>query len=98
MNKIQIDITVAENIIKFCEDRQVYDKLSAYGDFYYKLKQAVREFDEPKDRITFPDQFRLSESRQTKEWLSFLDQEFKKAIYQKFTHVIKVNDQFNHRR
>ena len=39
--KILIDLSVVENIIKYCEDKQVYDKLGAYGDFYYKAKKAV---------------------------------------------------------
>lgn len=29
---------IIKNIIKYCEDNQIYDKLSNYGDFYYKLK------------------------------------------------------------
>ena len=26
------------NICRYCEDKEIYDKLSSYGDFYYKAK------------------------------------------------------------
>lgn len=32
--------SIVDNILRYCEDKQVYDKLGAYGDFYYKLKKA----------------------------------------------------------
>ena len=32
--------SIVNGILRFCEDKQVYDKLAAYGDFYYKLKKA----------------------------------------------------------
>ena len=38
---IPIPIDVVKNIIRYCEDKQVYDKLGAYGDFYYKLKKSL---------------------------------------------------------
>lgn len=28
---------IIEYILKYCEDKQIYDKLSNYNDFYYKL-------------------------------------------------------------
>jgi len=34
--------SIVNNILRFCEDKQVYDKLGAYGDFYYKLKKATQ--------------------------------------------------------
>lgn len=42
-NAVEIDgiIEVNENLIKdicdYCENEAIYDKLSKYGDFYYKL-------------------------------------------------------------
>ena len=41
MKTLAVDQTVIENVIKYCEDKQVYDKLGAYGDFYYKLKMKL---------------------------------------------------------
>ncbi len=38
---IAIDREIINNIIKYCEDKQVYDKLGGYGDFYYKLKKLI---------------------------------------------------------
>lgn len=35
---LAVDQSLIENIIRYCEDKQVYDKLTMYGDFYYKLK------------------------------------------------------------
>lgn len=32
---------IHKQIIKYCEDMAIYDKLSQYGDFYYKLKEIV---------------------------------------------------------
>ena len=33
---------VLENIVKYCEDKEIYDKLTMYGDFYYKSKQLLK--------------------------------------------------------
>ena len=38
-SKIAIPLSIVKNIIKYCEDKAIYDKLGQYGDFYYKLKQ-----------------------------------------------------------
>lgn len=35
---VQVNFTLLQNIIKYCEDQQIYDKLGNYDDFYYKLK------------------------------------------------------------
>lgn len=43
---VTIPIEVANNIIKYCEKQAIYDKLSSYGDFYYKLKQLVGDEEE----------------------------------------------------
>ncbi len=29
---------ILNNVIKYCEDKDICDKLAAYGDFYYKIK------------------------------------------------------------
>ena len=41
MDNILIDKTILSNICKYCEDKAVYDKLSDYGDFYYKIKAIL---------------------------------------------------------
>ena len=38
---VEVPVEVVEAIIKYCEDKQVYDKLTWYNDFYYKLKKLV---------------------------------------------------------
>lgn len=39
MNKELINIL--KQVAAYCEDQAVYDKLSKYGDFYYKIKQIL---------------------------------------------------------
>lgn len=41
-NNVTVDQSVIDNIIKYCEDKAIYDKLSNYGDFYYKLKNISK--------------------------------------------------------
>jgi len=41
-SKVVIDKSIIDNIIKYCEDKAVYDKLGQYGDFYYKLKSVTK--------------------------------------------------------
>lgn len=38
---MEIPVEIIEAIIKYCEDKQIYDKLGAYKDFYYKLKKLI---------------------------------------------------------
>lgn len=33
---------VLEDVIKYCEDKEIYDKLTMHGDFYYKAKQLLK--------------------------------------------------------
>ena len=33
--------SVIKNVLAYCENQAVYDKLSDYGDFYYKLKREL---------------------------------------------------------
>jgi len=40
---IVVDIKTLEKVLKYCENQSIYDKLSCYGDFYYKLKNTIRE-------------------------------------------------------
>lgn len=42
MDNILIDKSILSNICKYCEDKAVYDKLSDYGDFYYKIKALLK--------------------------------------------------------
>lgn len=41
--KLTINSDIIENIIRYCEDQQIYDKLGMYGDFYYKLKGLIND-------------------------------------------------------
>lgn len=38
---MDVPIEIIEAIIKYCEDKQIYDKLGTYRDFYYKLKKLI---------------------------------------------------------
>lgn len=38
---IKIEKEIIQQIIKYCEDQAIYDKLGKYGDFYYKLKKEI---------------------------------------------------------
>ena len=36
-------IKILENVKAFCEDEAIYDKLSSYGDFYYKIVELLKK-------------------------------------------------------
>lgn len=38
---ISILRSVAEDVCHYCENQAIYDKLSFYGDFYYRLKKEL---------------------------------------------------------
>jgi len=38
---IKVKKEIIQQIIKYCEDKAIYDKLGKYGDFYYNLKKHV---------------------------------------------------------
>lgn len=38
----EIPIEEIKQMLRYCEDKQIYDKLSSYGDFYYKLNSWVK--------------------------------------------------------
>ena len=38
---IKIKKEIIQQIIKYCEDQAIYDKLGKYGDFYYNLKKKI---------------------------------------------------------
>lgn len=42
-NKEELPIQAIKDCLKYCENQQIYDKLSQYGDFYYKLNQFIKE-------------------------------------------------------
>lgn len=42
-DKEEIPIQAIKDCLKYCENQQIYDKLSRYGDFYYKLTQFIKE-------------------------------------------------------
>lgn len=33
--------TILEQVVRYCEDQAIYDKLSKYDDFYYKAKKLL---------------------------------------------------------
>jgi hypothetical protein len=38
---LSLPLDLVQQVIRYCEDQQIYDKLSNYGDFYYKLKRIT---------------------------------------------------------
>jgi hypothetical protein len=40
---------ILENVVAYCEDQAIYDKLGKYGDFYYKIKMILKEDAKPTD-------------------------------------------------
>ena len=34
-------LKILENVKEYCEDEAIYDKLSSYGDFYYKIVELL---------------------------------------------------------
>ena len=43
---VSVPLPVIMQVLKYCEDNQIYDKLGNYQDFYYKLNQIRRESEE----------------------------------------------------
>jgi hypothetical protein len=43
---VSVPLPVIIQVLKYCEDNQIYDKLGTYQDFYYKLNQIRRECEE----------------------------------------------------
>lgn len=41
VEKIPVDVKVIKDILRYCEDKAIYDKLGYYGDFYYRLKNLI---------------------------------------------------------
>ena len=39
----ELPIQAIKDCLKYCEKQQIYDKLSKYGDFYYKLNHFLNE-------------------------------------------------------
>ena len=40
---ISVPISVIKDICYYCESQGIYDKLSNYGDFYYKIKKLINK-------------------------------------------------------
>ena len=40
---VSVPLHVIKQVLKYCEDNQIYDKLGSYQNFYYKLNQIRRE-------------------------------------------------------
>jgi hypothetical protein len=36
-------LKILENVKEYCEDEAIYDKLSSYGDFYYKIVELLKK-------------------------------------------------------
>jgi len=47
---VSVPLPVIIQVLKYCEDNQIYDKLGTYQDFYYKLNQIRRELEESNAR------------------------------------------------
>lgn len=43
---VSVPLHVIKQVLKYCEDNQIYDKLGSYQNFYYKLNQIRRECEE----------------------------------------------------
>ena len=43
---VSVPLPVIMQVLKYCEDNQIYDKLGNYQDFYYKLNQIRRDSEE----------------------------------------------------
>ena len=43
---VSVPLPVIMQVLKYCEDNQIYDKLGTYQNFYYKLNQIRRECEE----------------------------------------------------
>lgn len=43
INDKNVPIQAIKNCLKYCEEQAIYDKLSKYGDFYYKLKSYIKQ-------------------------------------------------------
>lgn len=39
----ELPVEIIKNMLLYCENQQIYDKLSKYGDFYYKGKKWIEE-------------------------------------------------------
>ncbi len=47
---VSVPLPIIMQVLKYCEDNQIYDKLGTYQNFYYKLNQIRREFEESNAR------------------------------------------------
>ena len=47
---VSVPLPVIMQVLKYCEDNQIYDKLGTYQNFYYKLNQIRRECEESNAR------------------------------------------------
>ena len=41
--EVSVPISVLKDICDYCEYNAIYDKLSNYGDFYYKIKKLINK-------------------------------------------------------
>jgi hypothetical protein len=46
IQNVSVPLPVIMQVLKYCEDNQIYDKLGTYQNFYYKLNQIRRECEE----------------------------------------------------
>lgn len=45
-SNVIVSLDIIKQVLKYCEDNQTYDKLGGYQDFYYKLNQIRRDFED----------------------------------------------------
>jgi len=41
--EVSVPISVLKDVCDYCETQAIYDKLSNYGDFYYKIKKLINK-------------------------------------------------------
>ena len=40
---VEVPAEVLEEVLHYCEYNGIYDKLGAFGDFYYKIKELIEK-------------------------------------------------------
>lgn len=40
--EISVPVSILENVCRYCEHHAVYDKLTEFDDFYYKIKKLLQ--------------------------------------------------------
>ena len=46
ITRVEVPMKILEDVLRYCENNAIYDKLSKYGDFYYKIKKIMAQHKE----------------------------------------------------